>query len=125
MRSEFHFKNFSAKYNYSLTSFSWLSVRCQNNFRWGLDLDILAQGAGIGYTLAYIHKKLKFEGKLPQNTLACGDSWNDVELFTIQDVHGILVNNKHEELLYGMLKIPKITLKVLTLHMKYSNFTYF
>eukprot|EP01025_Chloroclados_australasicus_P007816 TRINITY_DN12625_c0_g1_i1.p1 TRINITY_DN12625_c0_g1~~TRINITY_DN12625_c0_g1_i1.p1 ORF type:complete len:325 (-),score=20.63 TRINITY_DN12625_c0_g1_i1:336-1181(-) len=65
----------------------------------GVDVDILAEGAGKGMALQFLLQEFEQEGRTPEKgTIACGDSGNDAEFFTIPGVRGCIVGNAKDEL---------------------------
>jgi sucrose-6-phosphatase len=58
------------------------------------DLDILPKRSGKGKALSYVRESL---GISPERTVACGDSGNDIALFS-ENTYGIIVGNARAEL---------------------------
>lgn len=60
------------------------------------DLDILPQQANKGMAMTFVRQSLGVE---PSQTVACGDSGNDIALFSDRSERGIIVGNAMPELL--------------------------
>ena len=62
----------------------------------GKDLDILPRNANKGAAMTFIRQTLGF---IPERTIVCGDSGNDIALFAAGTERGIIVGNAQPELL--------------------------
>ncbi|MEC4803646.1 MAG: sucrose-phosphate phosphatase [Jaaginema sp. PMC 1079.18] len=59
------------------------------------DLDILPENGDKGLALQYLQQKWELA---PENTVVCGDSGNDIALFSIESCCGVIVGNAKPEL---------------------------
>jgi sucrose-6F-phosphate phosphohydrolase len=65
----------------------------------GADVDVLPAGASKGKGLSFLLSQIADAvGPPTDGVLVCGDSGNDVELFEVDGVRGVVVANAHEEL---------------------------
>lgn len=61
----------------------------------GIDLDIVPPQADKGLAVQFLQQYLKFDAK---KTVVCGDSGNDIALFSVGASRGIIVGNARPEL---------------------------
>lgn len=68
---------------------------CKLVYSSGKDLDILPQWADKGLAVQFLQRQWQFA---PERTVVCGDSGNDIALFSVGDNYGIVVGNAQPEL---------------------------
>ncbi|NES21329.1 MAG: HAD-IIB family hydrolase, partial [Symploca sp. SIO3E6] len=59
------------------------------------DLDVLPRNGDKGLAVQFLRKKWQIE---PVRTVVCGDSGNDIALFSVGEERGIIVGNARTEL---------------------------
>ncbi|PAX59926.1 sucrose-phosphate phosphatase [Brunnivagina elsteri] len=62
----------------------------------GIDLDIVPRNSDKGQAMQFLRQKWKF---VAEQTVACGDSGNDIALFAVGKERGIIVGNARPELI--------------------------
>ena len=62
----------------------------------GQDLDILPRHSDKGLAMQFLRQQWEIK---PEQTVVCGDSGNDVALFSVGEERGIVVGNASSELL--------------------------
>ncbi len=62
----------------------------------GIDLDIVPKNSDKGQAMQFLRQKWKF---VAEQTVACGDSGNDIALFATGEERGIIVGNARPELI--------------------------
>jgi sucrose-6-phosphatase len=78
-------------------------VSAQLVYSGGIDLDILPQAANKGKAMQFVQAQL---GIPEPKTVACGDSGNDIALFTGEENRGVIVGNAQPELLDWHAQTP-------------------
>ncbi len=62
----------------------------------GVDLDLVPRVSDKGQAMQFLRQQWKF---VPEQTVVCGDSGNDIALFAVGQERGIIVGNARPELL--------------------------
>jgi len=77
-------------------AFSTQSLEVKLIYSSGVDLDIVPRASDKGQAMQFLRQQWKF---VPEQTVVCGDSGNDIALFAVGNERGIIVGNARPELL--------------------------